>query len=111
MQDRIINTYNTLESLNATAKACGVSVKTALKVLCSAGVYPSEQAERVNRLTETLNVDEIANKLNITPKTVRAYLPYTKGTYLTEDKTVNAQRIAACRKRKKSREGFASGGA
>lgn len=102
MQDRIINTYNALGSLNATAKACGVSVKTALKVLCSAGVYPSEQAERVNRLAETLSVDEIANRLNITPKTVRAYLPYTKGTYLTDDKTINAQRIAACRERKKA---------
>ena len=102
MQDRIVTTYNALESLNATAKACGVSVKTALKFLCSAGVYPSEHAERVNRLAETLSVDEIANRLNITPKTVRSYLPYTKGTYLTEDKSVNARLIAACRERKKA---------
>ena len=102
MQDRIIITYDALGSLNATAKACGVSVKAALKVLCSAGVYPTEQAERVNRLAETLSVDEIANRLNITPKTVRSYLPYTKGAYLTEDKSINAQRIAACRERKKA---------
>jgi transposase len=104
MQDRIITTYNALESLNATAKACGVSVKTVYKVLCSAGVYPSEQAERVNRLAETMSIDEIANRLNITPKTVRSYLPYTRGTYLTDNKSINAQRIAACRERKKAQK-------
>lgn len=104
MQDRIITAYDALGSLNATAKSCGVSVKTVYKVLCSAGVYPSEQAERVNRLAKTLSVEEIANRLNITPKTVNSYLPYTRGTYLTDDKTINAQRIAACRARKKSQK-------
>ncbi len=104
MTDRILTAYDALKSVRAAAKAAGVSVKTALKVLISNGVYPTPQAELVNRLAQTLTVDEIANRLNITPKTVRTYLPYTKGTYLTEDKSINAQRIAACRERKKTQK-------
>lgn len=103
MQDKILTTYDALKSVNATAKAAGVSVKTALKVLVSKGVYPTPQAELVNRLAQTLTIDEIANLLNITPKTVSTYLPYTKGTYLSTHKSPNAIRIAACRKRKQQK--------
>ena len=96
--------YDLLKSVNATAKAVGVSTKTVLKTLCTSGVYPTEQAELVNRLIVNHTQEEIANRLSIKVKTVQSYLPYTKGTYLTSVKTVNAQRIAACRKRKKGRE-------
>lgn len=95
MEDKILTTYDALKSVNATAKAAGVSVKTALKVLISNGIYPTPQSELVSLLASTLPVDEIANRLSITPKTVRTYLPYTKGTYLTDHKSLNAQRIAA----------------
>ena len=108
MKDRIINTYDLLKSVNATAKSVGVSTKTVLKTLCTAGIYPTEQAELVNRLIVNHTQEEISNRLSIKVKTVQSYLPYSKGTYLTEDKTVNAQRIAACRKRKKTREEVAS---
>lgn len=110
MKDRIVNTYDLLKSVNATAKAVGVSTKTVLKTLCTVGVYPTEQAELVNRLIANHTQKEIANRLSIKVKTVQSYLPYSKGTYLTSVKTVNAQRISACRKRKKAREEDASSG-
>ena len=100
MKERVLIIYDALMSINATAKVLGVSGKTVMKVLVSNGVYPTEQAELANRLAKTLTVEEIANRLTITPKTVRAYLPYTKGTYLTSDKSPNARRIASCRARK-----------
>lgn len=102
MRDRIIATYEALRSITATAKSVGASNKTVLKTLCTAGIYPTEQAELVNRLAAELTVDEIANRLSISPKTVQSYLPYTKGSYLTDKKSTNAQRIAACRERKKA---------
>lgn len=100
MTDKILTAYDAFQSVRATAKATGVSVKTALKVLVSNGVYPTAQAELVNHLAQTLTIDEIANRLSISPKSVGSYLPYTKGTYLTDVKSINAQRIAACRLRK-----------
>ena len=103
MKERVLIIYDALKSINATAKTSGVSVKTVMKILVSNGVYPTEQAELVNRLAKTLTVDEIANRLAISPKTVKSYLPYTKGTYLTAHKSPNAIRIAACRKRKQQK--------
>lgn len=93
----IIATYQTEQSLRAAARKANVSCKTALKVLCSAGIYPSDRAKRVNELAEHMTVEEIAQALKISPKSVMSYLPYTKGTYLTEDKSKNALAIAKCR--------------
>lgn len=100
MEKRIIDAYAVHKSVKGTARATGVSDPTVIKTLCNAGIYPTEQAETINRLAEELSVEEIASRLSIKPKAVCRYLPYTKGSYLTETKSINAQRIQKCRARK-----------
>lgn len=50
--------------------------------------------------------EAICEELGINPRTYASYMPYTKGSYLIDSnrKTVNAQRIAACRRRKAEAE-------
>ena len=38
-------------------------------------------------------------------KVVKSHLPYTKGSYATGTKTINAERIAKSRDKKKQQEG------
>lgn len=49
-----------------------------------------------------MTIGDIAETLGISTKAVQIYLPYTKGTYLTENKSKNAQNIRNFRMRHSS---------
>lgn len=100
LQD-IVSYYKECESLRKVSKKYGISYKSVTKILVSNGVYPEGRASDIhNLMLSGLTVDEIAAKLKISWKAVVAYLPYSKGSYLTNDKTINALHIQAHRARK-----------
>lgn len=97
----IVSYYSECESLRKVSKKYGISYKSVVKILVSNGVYPEGRASDIrNLMLSGLTVDEIAAKLKISRKAVVSYLSYSKGSYLTDDKTINALRIRAHRARK-----------
>ena len=99
-QDKIISTWEALGTIKGTARACQVSPKTVLKVLSTHGIAATEQAEQVQAMAEHMSVEEIAAQLKISTRTVQTYLPYTRGTYLSDEKSPNALKLKAWRENK-----------
>ena len=84
--------------VNKTAKELGVSVGKVRKMLITLGLWSNYRSDQVGKLyKEGLTVSEIAEKLRISEKTVNAYLPYSKGDYLGDDRSENALRLEKMR--------------
>ena len=84
--------------VNKTAKELGVSVGKVRKMLITLGLWCNYRSDQVGKLyKEGLTVSEIAEKLRISEKTVNAYLPYSKGDYLGDDRSDNALRLEKMR--------------
>lgn len=97
----VVDTYLASESVRYTAEHCGVCPHTVRKVLASNGITPPGRAEEIAAMRQQgMSVADIAEALHITHKTVQIYLPYVKGTYLTESKSQNAQNIRKFRMRR-----------
>lgn len=106
--DKIIAAYRLCGSIKQTARELHVAEQTVRRTLVLDGEYTSSRSEEIDRLLEAgHSVDEIASELCIKPQTVRVYMQYTRGSYLApyEQKTANAKRIIACRKRKNKKGG------
>lgn len=102
-QKDIINEYAATKSMNGTARKLKLSKQTVRRVLISNGIYPSERTKEVARLCLMgMTVQEIAEYLGISAKTVQSNMPYSKGSYATGAKSKNAERILECRTRKRS---------
>lgn len=101
MKNEIIKTYHECGSIRMTAAMHQLSTYKVRKLLIDAGEYTNEVASQVNELHDLgLSVEEIAEQLEISPKAVSGYLPYTKGPYGSLTPTKNAQNIRAYRARK-----------
>lgn len=101
--NEIVSRYRRGESLKSMHRESGICTATLRRILITEGVPlrdVSDRADRIKTLGQHHTVDEIAVILGIKTKTVATYLPYTKGSYSVGEKSINAQRIALCRKRK-----------
>lgn len=84
MQKRIITTYKICGSIRTTANLMHVSQQTARRVLITFGAYSSPEATAVAGLKDMgLSLEQIAEELNVTRKTVLSNSPYTRGSYAT----------------------------
>jgi DNA-binding CsgD family transcriptional regulator len=102
---RAAEIYAEYKSIKQAAKILNVSEQTVKRLLISQGLFESELTLRISRLRGEGKTDEqIASSLGIGVNAVLANSPYTKWTYKGEEKSINAQRIAECRKRKTERE-------
>lgn len=98
----IVSEYDHTLSINKTAKALGLSNMKVRKALITAGVYSNETSEDVERyLAAGKSIEDIAGKLGITASAVYGYIPYKITTYNLDDRSVNADRAARYRERKK----------
>lgn len=98
----IIKTYDSLQSVRATAKNTGYSWNRVLKALSSNGYILSEtHAEILNKYENGRSVEEIAREMSLNPKTVQAYIPRQRPSY-GEDMSVNALRIRKSREKHKT---------
>lgn len=88
-------------SIKQTASQLRVSEVKVKKVLANAGIAPTARAEQIqNMYNSGMNIHEIAQSLDVRPKTVQNYLPYTRVPKNADYPSKNALRIRACRARK-----------
>lgn len=102
--DEIKSTYAKAHSVKRTSKLCKVSTCVVIKVLITIGIYPTDRTKEITRLRLMgMSTDEIAEYLNVKPRTVKKYYPYVRGTYseYSDRKSENARKIAEWRLRKK----------
>ena len=103
--DEVIRIYHNTESIKETAKQSEVSEGVVRKILIGAGLLTSRLIERIRELRFAgMPQKDIAELLGISTACVNANCGYEKGTYLNENKSVNAERIRASRERKKTGE-------
>lgn len=95
----VVKAYRQTGTFRGAAKICNTNWQKVRKILITLGEYSNKQSELIGKLyDEGKSEDEIAEHLNISPSTVNSYLPYSKGEYLAENPTPNAQRIRKYRK-------------
>lgn len=102
--DEIKSTYGEAHSVKRTSRLCKVSTSVVIKVLITAGIYPTARTKEITRLRIMgMSTEEIAEYLNVKPRTVKKYYPYIRGTYseYSERKSKNSQNIAKWRHQKK----------
>lgn len=84
MQERIITTYHSCGSIRTTAGLIHISQQAARRVLITFGAYSSPEVTAVAELKDMgLSLEQIAEKLNVTRKTVISNSPYIRGSYAT----------------------------
>lgn len=106
IQKNVVEHYQLHHSVNETAKEFCISAQTVRRILITNGIYLSERSREVARLRLAgMTVPQIAEYLNLDEKVVKSHLPYTKGSYATGTKTINAERIVKSCDKKKQQEG------
>ena len=85
--------YGWTHSVNETAKKLGISTGKVRKILITEGYDMGYSASKVKELYEKgESVTAIAQKLQVSEKTVLAYIPYSKGVYNAQNRSGSALR-------------------
>lgn len=96
--ESVILEYCKRGSIRATAIELDISPSTVRKCLITAGIKKTPLSQRIEELSKTGKTNQqIAELLGVSLSCVGANTPYSKGTYLAEEKTKNAQAIRKCR--------------
>lgn len=99
-REEIIECYGATGSLKRTAKECDVSYQVVRRVLASEGIYTSGTTEEINRRYRAGDsLKEIASAMHMSAKAVMMHLPYSRVSYVVDEKTDNAKRIAEWRRK------------
>lgn len=102
MTSDLVSAYKEMLHIKKVARAYNIAPSTVRKILITESVYASNMSRTVCELcAEGKTIDEIASILNIRVKTVWCYIPYTKGSYVLGQKSVNAMRISKYRAKKR----------
>ena len=87
-------------TLNDTAKHFGINAQKVRRILVTGGLYRTSQAVEILEMFEKgCSVNEIAELLEKTPNLITSYLPYKKGIYKLENRSVNADRLQRFKKK------------
>lgn len=104
-QSDIVTDYWKTSSIRATASSLGISECTVRKTLITAGLHTSDLIEQIKELSESgKSINEIATLLKRSVSCIYANTPYSKGTYLDEEKSDNAMRVKKCRANAKTKQ-------
>ncbi len=96
----IIKSYLDTESVKKTAEENGVSVVKVRRVLITEGLWSSRTSDEINHYVSLgKSTEEIARILCTTEKAVQQYLPYTRGLYMGDNRSVAALNSEDYRKR------------
>lgn len=102
LTDRVISLYQQGASIRTIASVVGASRQTVRRILITEGLWGSGLSDRINALHDDgHSVAEIADMLHVSAKVAGSYLRYPKGPRADWPGTINAQRIRACRERKR----------
>ena len=96
----ICHTYDKIGSIKGTAKQLGISWNRVVKVLSSEGYILNDKHEQIIMLhNQGLSIQEIADKVKLSVKTVQSYVP-AKRPFYKYNQSKNAQKIARWRANK-----------
>lgn len=94
--------YQNGVSVRALAKQMGLSPMKTRKILITGGCYATDLSTEIEALyKDGKTISQIAELLNTTPANVNSYLPYERIIYGMEERSVEADRQARYRERKK----------
>ena len=87
-------------TIKETAEEFGISPMKVRKLLITGGCYDTELYREIKSLSDRgLTVEQIAEKVNKKPVTIRSYLPYERVIYNLEERSVNADKLQRFKKR------------
>ena len=94
--------YQNGVSVRALAKQMGLSPMKTRKILITGGCYSTDLSTEIEALyKDGKTISQIAELLSTTPANVNSYLPYERIIYGMEERSVEADRQARYRERKK----------
>ncbi len=103
--EMVCSDYTNGTSVRALAKQYEISPMKTRKILITGGAYNTDLSEEIGELwRDGKTVTEIADLLNTTKANINSYLPYERIIYNMEERSVEADRQARYRERKKSGE-------
>ena len=98
--DRVVDAYRSLGSVVEVVKSVGLSEVKVRRILITEGLWSSRTSRQIaSLLDEGLTTQEIADRLHTSVKAVEAYLPYRRGVYDEEDRSIAAIRSEEYRRR------------
>lgn len=98
--NRIIQIYNSCNSIMKTSRLTGVSTVKVRKILITEGLWESDTSRQIRLLLDQESTTEdIAKRLNMSVKNVQAYMPYERGVYGGESVSPDAKRSEKYRNR------------
>ena len=101
--EKIIETYFETDSIIETAKICEVSTVKVRKILITAQLWSSKTSDAIADLLEQgKTTAEIADELCMSVKNVQAYMPYERGAYGGDERSLEAIRSSKYRQRMKA---------
>ena len=101
IRDEILKAYSKTKSMRKTAEIVNCSHTAVRKVLVGAGIISTPLTQRIAGLQAAgMSQKHIAELLGVSSSCVNANTPYQRGTYLDENKSVNALCIKAHRTKK-----------
>lgn len=93
-------TYDKIGSIKGTARQLGISWNRVVKVLSSEGYILNDKHEQIIILhNQGLSMQEIADKVKLSVKTVQSYIPAQR-PYYKYNQSKNAKKIAQWRANK-----------
>ncbi len=100
--DEVCDVYLQCESMKETARRLHISEGVVRKCLISEGIIDSPLIRQISALRKTgASIQDVAEALELSASWVNANSPYERGMMITPSQTVNANRIRACRAKKK----------
>lgn len=103
----VVMEYKKRLSIRETARELDISEGVVRKCLITHGEIETAMTQRIGALLqEGYSQKEICGILGISSSCVNANSPYERGMQIEPSQTANAQRIRACRERKKINNGL-----
>ena len=100
--DTVVEMYDSDLSMRKIGTQLSLSQMKVRKILITAGAYTSERCDEINGYYQNgYSVEEIAEIFHMTRSSVYSYLAYETVIYNLDEKSVNADRQARYRERKK----------
>lgn len=101
--DEVTGLYKFNLSMRKISEKLSISPMKIRKILITAGVYTSKMQADINELYRNgYNIEEIANTFHMSKSNVYSYLPYETVIYNMKERSVNADKQARYRERKKN---------
>lgn len=101
ISEEIIKRFNQCESVKSIAHNVGCSWNRVVKILSTNGyVVNDTHAQILDLFSRGMSADEISQQMALNVKTIKSYLPASRGCVYKENLSKNAEQIKKSRSKK-----------